>query len=87
MLKLKSADAVPLERLQAVLTQYRGGGCQVAVQYHGAAARGTLSFGSEWNVRPTPALVEELESLLGRGRIAVLYSPPPVATGVSSING
>jgi DNA polymerase III alpha subunit len=87
VLKLKSSDAVPLERLQAVLAQYRGGSCQVAVQYHGAAARGTFSFGSEWNVRPTPALIEELETLLGRGRIAVLYSPPPVSTGVTSISG
>ncbi len=87
VLKLKSGDAVPLERLQSVLAQYRGGGCQVAVQYHGAAARGTFSFGSEWNVRPTPALVEELETLLGRGRIAVLYSPPPVSAGVTSIGG
>ena len=62
-----------------MLTQYRGGSCQVAVQFHGAGARGTFSFGAEWNVRPTPALIEELETLLGRGRIAVLYSPPPVA--------
>jgi hypothetical protein len=28
-------------------------------------------------VKPAPALIEELEGLLGRGRIAVLYSPPP----------
>jgi DNA polymerase III alpha subunit len=75
VLKLKSADAIPLDRLQAILSQYRGGACQLAVQFHSAAARGTYSFGSEWNVRPTPALIEELETLLGRGRIAVLYSP------------
>jgi len=81
VLKLKSTDSVPLERLQTLLAQYRGGACQVAVQFHAAAARGTLSFGSEWNVRPTPALIEELETLLGRGRIAVLYSPPPVNGG------
>ena len=31
VLKLKSADALPLEKLQALLAQYRGGGCQVAV--------------------------------------------------------
>ena len=78
VLKLKASDRVPLERLQAVLAQYRGGGCQVGVQFHGSGARGTYSFGADWNVRPTPALIEELEGLLGRGRIAVLYSPPPV---------
>ena len=52
VLKLKASDRVPLERLQAVLTQYRGGGCQVGVQFHGSGGRGTYSFGAEWNVRP-----------------------------------
>jgi DNA polymerase-3 subunit alpha len=87
VLKLKSGDPLPLDKLQALLAQYRGGGCHVAVQYFGSGARGTYSFGSEWNVRPTPALIEELEKLLGRGRIAVLYSPPPVSAGVTSIGG
>ena len=44
---------------------------------------GTFSFGAEWNVKPTPTLIEELETLLGRGRIAVLYSPPPTASASS----
>jgi hypothetical protein len=57
------------------------------MQYAGPKARGTFSFGSDWSVKPSPALIEELETLLGRGRIAVLYSPPPASTGVSSING
>jgi hypothetical protein len=76
-----------LDKLQAVLAQYRGGNCHVAVQFHASGARGTYSFGADWNVRPTPALIEELETLLGRGRIAVLYSPPPQSTGVTSISG
>src|SRR5688572_27519711 len=87
VLKMKATDGVPLERLQAVLAQYRGGNCQVGVQFHGGRARGTYTFGADWNVRPTPALIEELEGLLGRGRIAVLYSPPPVSSGVTSIGG
>jgi DNA polymerase-3 subunit alpha len=82
VLKLKSADALPLDRLQAVLAQYRGGSCQVAVQFFATGARGTFSFSADWNVRPTPALIEDLEKLLGRGRTAVLYSPPPVSSGV-----
>jgi hypothetical protein len=57
------------------------------VQFFGQGARGTFSFGPDWNVRPTPTLIEDLEKLLGRGRIAVLYSPPPVSAGVTSING
>ena len=85
VLKVKTTDALPLDRLQAILGQHKGGGCHVAVQFFGAGAKGTYSFGADWNVRPTPALIEELEKLLGRGRIAVLYSPPPVSAGVTSI--
>jgi DNA polymerase III subunit alpha len=87
VLKLKSTDVLPLDKLQALLGQYRGGNCQIAVQYHGVGTRGTFSFASDWNVRPTPALIEALETLLGRGRLAVLYSPPPMSAGVSSISG
>ncbi len=84
VLKVKNTDGLSLDRLQAVLTKYKGGNCHVALQFMGTGARGTFSFGSEWNVRPAPALVEELETLLGRGRIAVLYSPPPAVSGASS---
>jgi len=87
VLKLTRDDAKLLERLQTLLSQHRGGSCQVAAQYHGSGARGTLSFGADWNVRPSPALLEELETLLGRGRLAVLYSPPPVSAGASSVGG
>jgi DNA polymerase-3 subunit alpha len=87
VLKLASGDVRIFEKLQALLAQHRGGSCQVAAQFHGQGARGTFSFGSEWNVRPTPALIEALETLLGRGRLAVLYSPAPVSAGVTSISG
>ncbi len=33
VLKVKSTDSLPLDKLQAMLAQYRGGGCQVAVQF------------------------------------------------------
>ena len=87
VLKIRTADSLSLDKLQGLLSKHRGGGCQVAVQFFASGARGTFSFGPDWNVRPTPALIEDLEKLLGRGRIAVLYSPPPVSAGVSSING
>jgi len=87
VLKLKASDGLSLDKLQAVLAQYRGGNCHLAVQFHGDGARGTFSFGADWNVKPTPALIEELEGLLGRGRIAVLFSPPPQCAGVTSIGG
>jgi DNA polymerase-3 subunit alpha len=83
VLKVKKADGLSLDKLQAVLIQYKGGNCHIALQFVGQGARGTFSFGPEWNVRPAPALIEELETLLGRGRIAVLYSPPPASTATS----
>jgi DNA polymerase-3 subunit alpha len=83
VLKIKSADGLSLDKLQGLLAQYRGGNCQIAMQFAGPKARGTFSFGSEWSVKPSPALIEELETLLGRGRIAVLYSPPPASSASS----
>jgi DNA polymerase-3 subunit alpha len=83
VLKVKNSDGLSLEKLQALLTRYKGGNCHVALQFMGTGARGTFSFGAEWNVKPSPALLEDLETLLGRGRIAVLYSPPPAASASS----
>ncbi len=84
VLKISGGDARLLANLQTVLEPFRGGSCHVAAQFHGTGARGTFSFGPEWKVRPAPALLEELEKLLGRGRIAVLYSPPPQASEAAS---
>jgi DNA polymerase-3 subunit alpha len=79
VLKMKSADSACFARLETLLREFRGGNCQVAAQYIGAGARAALSFGPEWNVRPTPQLLESLEALLGKDRIAVLYGPPPAS--------
>jgi len=87
VLKIRATDAKLLPGLQSTLQPYRGGSCHVAVQYYGAQARGTFSFGADWKVRPAPTLLEELEKLLGRGSIAVLYSPPPATAEVSSVSG
>jgi DNA polymerase-3 subunit alpha len=83
VLKMKAADSAAFARLEALLKEHRGGSCQVAVQYFGAGARGALSLGAEWNVRPAPQLLEALEGLMGRERIAVLYGPPPQHSGAS----
>jgi DNA polymerase-3 subunit alpha len=87
VLKVRSNDGLSLDKLQATLAQYRGGACQVAMQFANGTARGAYSFGAEWNVRPAPALIEELETLLGRGRVAVLYSPPPASSGILAPHG
>ena len=64
VLRVKNSDGLSLDRLQALLAQFKGGNCHVALQFMGQGARGTFSFGAEWNVRPTPTLIEELETLL-----------------------
>ncbi|MGB8326528.1 MAG: DNA polymerase III subunit alpha [Steroidobacteraceae bacterium] len=68
-----------LARLAQTLTPWRPGRCQVAVLYAGEGARGALTLGPEWNVRPTGELVEQLESLVGRSGLQLQYGPPPGA--------
>ncbi len=71
------ADAHTLqERLAELLARFRPGPCALAVEYSGAAARGTLSLGPEWCVQPAAELIEALEALLGGSAVRVLYGAP-----------
>ncbi len=71
-----AADGQLVERLEATLAPWRGGSCQIAIQYAGAGARAALSLGAAWNVRPTRELLEQLELLVGQKALDVLYSAP-----------
>jgi DNA polymerase-3 subunit alpha len=71
-----SSDATFVDRLGAALGPYRPGSCEVSILYRGERAQGTLTLGPEWTVRPTPALIESLEALVGREDFKVLYGPP-----------
>jgi DNA polymerase-3 subunit alpha len=64
-----------LRRLQDVLGACRPGPCEVLVRYRGEQARCTLALGADWAIRPTPALMDELESLVGREGLQLLYEP------------
>jgi DNA polymerase III subunit alpha len=64
-----------ISRLQAALGTSRPGPCEVLVRYRGAGAGCTLALGSDWSIRPTPALMEELEMLVGREGLQLLYDP------------
>ena len=64
-----------LRRLQDVLGTSRPGPCEVLVRYRGEQARCTLALGADWAIRPTPALMDELESLVGREGLQLLYDP------------
>jgi len=66
-----------LQRLEETLRARRGGQCGVAVHYVGDEARGTLSLGEEWSVKPTRALLDELGQLVGRDGVRLMYGPRP----------
>jgi DNA polymerase-3 subunit alpha len=73
-----------LRRLQDVLGASRPGPCEVLVRYRGEQARCTLALGADWAIRPTPALMDELESLVGREGLQLLYDPAGLHGGTSA---
>jgi DNA polymerase-3 subunit alpha len=73
-----------IPRLQAALASSRPGPCEVLVRYRGDAARCLLALGSDWAIRPTPALMDELESLVGREGLQLLYDAPTSLQGTGT---
>jgi DNA polymerase-3 subunit alpha len=71
----RDESGVFLQRLQDLLGTSRPGPCEVLVRYRGDQARCTLALGADWAIRPTPALMDELESLVGREGLQLLYDP------------
>jgi DNA polymerase-3 subunit alpha len=70
-----------LTRLQSVLRASGPGPCEVLVRYRGDQARCTLALGADWAIRPTPTLIDELESLVGRDGLQLLYDLPAGVAG------
>jgi DNA polymerase-3 subunit alpha len=64
-------------RLAEILKPWRGGPCAITVEYRGKGAAGALTFGSDWNVKPTRELIEQLESFVGDAGLRVIYGGPP----------
>ncbi len=62
--------------LRQVLEPHLGGTCEVLLRYKNGAAECTLALGAPWSVRPTPALIEALESLAGADSVQLLYGAP-----------
>jgi DNA polymerase-3 subunit alpha len=76
------------ERLAALLTQWRPGPCPVTIEYAGSTASGALTLGGEWTVRASRELLEQLESLVGREGVQVVYGAPAAApAGTFSADG
>ena len=68
-------DGRLLARLEEVLRAARGGRCAVELHYIGDQARGTLTLGEDWSVRPGRQLVDELARLVGRDGLRFSYGP------------
>ncbi|MEM8982230.1 MAG: DNA polymerase III subunit alpha [Pseudomonadota bacterium] len=62
-----------LHALHDLLMAHRGGRCDVLVRYVGAQAEADVKLGADWVVRPTRALRDELETLLGPERTRLVY--------------
>jgi DNA polymerase-3 subunit alpha len=69
------------ERLATLLAPWRPGPCPITIEYCGATASGALTLGPEWTVRASRELLEQLETLLGRGSVQVLYAAAPAGAG------
>ncbi len=71
----EAPDAAALSQLEGLLRAACGGQCAVLLRLRCRDAVGTLSFGEDWKVRPTRELLEQLEHLVGAGRVRLAYSP------------
>ena len=63
-------------RLADILTPWRGGPCPVTIEYATAEASGALNLASDWSVRASRELLEQLEGLVGPGAVQVIYTAP-----------
>jgi DNA polymerase-3 subunit alpha len=61
--------------LKAVLEPFRGGRVLVGIDYPGAGARGVLTLGEAWRVRPTDELLTRLDALVGPDGLVLEYGP------------
>jgi hypothetical protein len=59
----------------------------VLVRYQARGARCTMALGREWCVRVTPALMDELEALVGREGLQLLYEAAPAGNLHSAAPG
>jgi DNA polymerase-3 subunit alpha len=84
VLRCSHADRARLgEPLAAVLAAARPGPCPITVEYRGSVASGALTLGAEWTVRASHELLEQLEGLMGRDAVQVVYAARPASGGAS----
>ena len=75
-LLLELADSMPaniINKLMAVLTPHKNGGCLVYISYSADSASSKLLLGEEWSVNPSDELLNKLKQLLGPDKVKVIY--------------
>lgn len=61
------------DRLQRLLTAYRGAGCPIAVRYQRPDAEAQVRLGDEWRVEPSDDLLQRLRDDLGVSDVRMRY--------------
>jgi DNA polymerase III subunit alpha len=72
-----SQSEAQLNRLMEILSRWRGGSCPITIEYCAAGAAGAFTLGQDWNVKPTRELIDQVEGLIGRDGVQIVYGPPP----------
>ncbi|MDD5461071.1 MAG: DNA polymerase III subunit alpha [Methylococcales bacterium] len=69
----KLEDNAYINRLNAVLSPFKGGNCPIGINYTSHQARATVQLGDKWRVHPTDELVARLRSTLGPTAVEIRY--------------
>ncbi len=62
-----------IDKLQAILQPYQGGSCPIQVEYVHPDANASLTLGAQWYVTPEDDLLYELQQLLGKPQINLMF--------------
>ena len=62
-----------LKALQQTLLPYKGGDCDIFIDYQQQDTVARLNFGAEWKVTPVDDLLDNLQRLIGEDKVQVIY--------------
>ena len=73
MNKQQAPDGM-IEQIKQQLQVYSNGQCPVCVEYHQGQASVQLMLGRTWWVKPTDALLKNIQEILGADSVAFVYA-------------
>lgn len=62
-----------INKLQEILTPFKGGSCGVFVDYQRDDATARLSLGNDWRVKLTDELLDNLHNVVGPDQVQIVY--------------